>query len=199
MLINKTMKYYKSLEYLPVRRFYKTAETGNMAYLMTEIPIQEAEEMTLTQKQQEKLLSTWETLIMNYSQVATDKTGLAIVAATARLGSYHAEYNAMHAAALALSINPRDVFTLEYLKQKRVKNVDKELKILTNKINRLSKEVERLNGVNKNVEQRSLEDMVADAQFALGYPIDIDNMSILQWVALQKKAKELSTKNKDKK
>lgn len=91
------------------------------------------------------------------------------------------------------------MFTLEYLKQKRVKDVDKALKILTNKINRLSKEVERLNGINKNVEQRSIEDMVADAQFALGYSIDIDNMSVLQWVALQKKAKELSTKNKEKK
>lgn len=107
----------------------------------------------------------------------------------------HSQYTTLQAAALLNAVG--DPWVKEYLKAKRIKDVDKELKLLTNKINRLKREVEASEKANAGIKPRSVEDMVADMQLAFGYQIDADKMTTKQWIALQQKAKEQNKNQKN--
>jgi len=108
----------------------------------------------------------------------------------AKLGGMYVQYNNLLAVALILALREGDLWALTYLKQKRIKDVTKEIKLLTNKINRLNAEIKRLDEVDKDTPEKSIEEMVAEMQLAFGYQIDVDKITAKQWIMLQQKAKE---------
>ena len=192
---NEDLKYWKSLEYLPMRRFYKIAETENPLYLLKVSEEEVSEMKSSSTVQLSKLASAWASILEQYSELTRDKSYSVRLRKYARLGKLYSEYNCLHAAGLILTLKD-DIWALEYLKLKGVKDVVKTLMQLTNKINRINSELVRLEQLNEKAEHRSVEDLVADAQLAFGYQIDAEKLTIKQWIALQKKAKELSLKKK---
>lgn len=187
-------KWYGSIEFLPIRNFYTIVETGDLRYLLKGIDYENLPTINID------LSKVWETIWNQFIEVSNDQDYKLYFTTLKRYSILNNRYEMLRSEVFTLYFRYSKEYSDDLLAEGIEINMESRemyLESLDKAANRIKSQETKIKLLEMELEARTKNavkseylDIVNQVEQSRGIPIDIDKMSIKQFVLLINKLKE---------